>query len=44
MTTTSSRPPRGPLEPMLIVSLAIAAVALVVWFFVFAEDPSSQVI
>jgi hypothetical protein len=30
---------RGPLEPMLLTSLAIAIVALTIWFFVFAEDP-----
>ena len=29
----------GPLEPMLFVSLAIALVALAVWFFVFAHNP-----
>jgi hypothetical protein len=34
--------PRGPLEPMIIVSFAIAAVALTIWFFFFAENPSSQ--
>ena len=37
------RIPRGPLEPMIIVSFAIAAVAFTVWFFFFAEDPSRQV-
>ena len=31
--------PRGPLEPLLIVSFAIALVAIVVWFFFFAENP-----
>jgi hypothetical protein len=36
--------PRGPLEPMLVGSLAIALVALVVWFFLFAEDPPRHVI
>ena len=36
--------PRGPLEPMIIVSFAIAAVTFVVWFFFFAEDPPRQVI
>jgi hypothetical protein len=36
--------PRGPLEPMLVGSLAIALVALVVWFFFFAEDPPRHVI
>jgi hypothetical protein len=30
---------RGPLEPLLLLSFAIALVALTVWFFVFAEDP-----
>ncbi len=34
----------GPLEPMLIVSLVVALVALFVWFFVFAENPPRQVI
>jgi hypothetical protein len=29
----------GPLEPMLFLSLAIALVALAVWFFAFAHDP-----
>jgi hypothetical protein len=36
--------PRGPLEPMLVGSLTIALVALVVWFFLFAEDPPPHVI
>jgi hypothetical protein len=36
--------PRGPLEPMLIASLVVGIVALFVWFFVFAENPSPQVI
>jgi hypothetical protein len=36
--------PRGPLEPMLVGSLAIALAALVVWFFFFAEDPPRHVI
>jgi hypothetical protein len=35
---------RGPLEPMLIASLVLGVIALFVWFFVFAENPSSQVI
>jgi hypothetical protein len=35
---------RGPLEPILVGSLVIALVALFVWFFGFAENPSSQVI
>ena len=38
------RIPRGPLEPMIVVSLGIAVVALVVWFFFFAENPPRQVI
>ena len=35
---------RGPLEPILIASMFFALVSLFVWFFVFAENPSSQVI
>ena len=35
---------RGPLEPILVASLVVALVALFVWFFGFAENPSSQVI
>jgi hypothetical protein len=35
---------RGPLEPLLIGSLAIAFVAFCVWFFLLAENPSPQVI
>ncbi len=35
---------RGPLEPIIVGSLIIALVALFVWFFGFAENPSSQVI
>jgi hypothetical protein len=31
--------PRGPLEPLLVGSLAVAIVAFVFWFFVLAEDP-----
>ncbi len=31
---------RGPLEPILIGSMFIALVALFVWFFGFAENPS----
>jgi hypothetical protein len=31
--------PRGPLEPLLFISFAIALVAFIVWFFVFAENP-----
>jgi ABC-type dipeptide/oligopeptide/nickel transport system permease component len=35
---------RGPLEPILFVSLGIAIVALCVWFFVFAEQPPRVII
>jgi hypothetical protein len=35
---------RGPLEPILVFSLVIALIALAVWFFAFAENPSQQVI
>jgi hypothetical protein len=35
---------RGPLEPILVFSLVIALIALAVWFFVFAENPSQQII
>jgi hypothetical protein len=35
---------RGPLEPMLVASLVIAIIALFVWFFGFAHNPSQQVI
>jgi ABC-type dipeptide/oligopeptide/nickel transport system permease component len=35
---------RGPLEPMLFVSLVVALVALTIWFFIFAENPPQQVI
>jgi ABC-type dipeptide/oligopeptide/nickel transport system permease component len=35
---------RGPLEPMLFVSLAVAIVALCIWFFFIAEDPPRQII
>jgi hypothetical protein len=35
---------RGPLEPMLIVSLVVALVALTIWFFFLAEEPPRQVI
>ena len=35
---------RGPLEPLLAGSLAIAFIALVIWFFAYAENPSIQVI
>ncbi len=30
---------RGPLESMLVVAFVVALVALVVWFFFFAENP-----
>jgi hypothetical protein len=35
---------RGPLEPILVSSLVIALIALFVWFFVFAENPSMYVL
>jgi hypothetical protein len=35
---------RGPLEPILIGSMFVALIALFVWFFGFAENPSMQVI
>ncbi len=31
---------RGPLEVLLVASLVVALVALFVWFFVFAHNPS----
>jgi hypothetical protein len=31
--------PRGPLEPLLMGSLAVALVAVIVWFFFFAKNP-----
>lgn len=31
---------RGPLEPMLVASFMVALIALVVWFFFFAENPA----
>ncbi len=34
---------QGPLEPMLLACLAAAVVALITWFFVFAENPSVNV-
>jgi len=34
-----SRTIRGPLEPMMVGSLAVAIVAMAVWFFFFAEGP-----
>jgi hypothetical protein len=30
---------RGPLEPMMVLSFAVALVASMIWFFFFAEDP-----
>jgi hypothetical protein len=33
---------RGPLEVMLPVCGILAAIALVIWFLLFAENPSSQ--
>jgi hypothetical protein len=35
---------RGPLEPILLWSLLLAFAALSFWFFVLAENPSTQVI
>jgi ABC-type dipeptide/oligopeptide/nickel transport system permease component len=35
---------RGPLEPMMLLSLAVAIVALCVWFFFVAKNPPHQVI
>ena len=35
---------RGPLEPLLIVTLVLALIALFAWFFLLAKHPSSQVI
>ncbi len=35
---------RGPLEPMLAISFAVAAIALVIWFFFVAENPPHQVL
>ena len=34
---------RGPLEPILMAALAIAIVALCIWFFGYAENPPRQV-
>lgn len=36
------RPLRGPIEPILAVSFAIALISLFFWFFLLAENPSSQ--
>jgi hypothetical protein len=35
---------RGPLEPMMMLSLVVAIIAFCVWFFFIAEDPPRQVI
>ena len=35
---------RGPLEPLLVLTLVLALVALFFWFFVLAENPGRQVI
>ena len=35
---------RGPLEPMMFVSLAVAFGALCIWFFFFAESPPRIII
>jgi hypothetical protein len=32
---------RGPLEPLLIGSLVVALIAMLIWFFFFAERPGS---
>jgi hypothetical protein len=37
------RIPRGPLEPLLVVSLVLSVVALFVWFFVLAENPTVSI-
>src|SRR5687767_13572491 len=34
---------RGPLEPLLVVTLLLALAALFFWFFVYAEDPGAWV-
>lgn len=34
---------RGPLEPLLVVTLLLAFAALFFWFFVYAEDPGAWV-
>ena len=38
-----SRRLRGPLEPLMFASLVIAATALSVWFFFFAENPPTSI-
>jgi hypothetical protein len=37
------RIPRGPLEPLLVVSLVLSVVALFAWFFVLAENPTVSI-
>ncbi len=34
---------RGPLEPLLLLSMVLAIVAAAIWFFVFAENPAVSV-
>lgn len=34
---------RGPLEPMLVATLVLAACAFCAWFFLFAENPNLAV-
>ena len=34
---------RGPLEPLILLSMVIALVAAAIWFFVFAENPAVSV-
>ena len=34
---------RGPLEPLLVASLVIGFAAFLVWFFVFAKNPSVSI-
>ena len=36
-------PPRGPLEPLLVWSLAFAFLAFLVWFFAFAKNPPPDI-
>jgi hypothetical protein len=31
---------KGPLEPLMVVSIVIAVICLFVWFFFFAENPN----
>ena len=35
---------RGPLEPMMFVSLAVAFIALCIWFFFIADTAPSSVL